>query len=70
MKNYNQTHIIAIDKLDKYEQVTGTPEFYNESAAIKFWELNKQTIQNDHNTNNYPFVIVRKEVSCFLVKEL
>lgn len=71
MKNYNQTHIIALDTPEAFVQVDDTPEFHNEQAAIKYWEATyKQKVQSDHITNNYPIVIIRKEVSCFLVKEL
>ena len=61
MKSYKQIHILAKDRGFKYEKVSNTPDFNDEGSALKYWEANKDII-NDANFYDDHLVIIRKEI--------
>tara|TARA_R110001606_G_scaffold234157_2_gene381791 strand:- start:221 stop:481 length:261 start_codon:yes stop_codon:yes gene_type:complete len=61
VKEFVQIHIIAKDRGFKYEKMPNTPDFNDESTALKYWESNKRIIL-DANFYNDTLVIIRKEV--------
>lgn len=61
VKGFIQVHIIAKDRGFKYEKVSNTPDFNDEGSALKYWEANKDII-NDANFYDDHLVIIRKEI--------
>tara|TARA_S200002703_G_scaffold141348_1_gene133138 strand:- start:3824 stop:4084 length:261 start_codon:yes stop_codon:yes gene_type:complete len=69
VKGFIQVHIIAKDRGFKYEKIADTPEFHDESAALKYWEANKERLI-DTNFYNDSLVIIRKEIHNVCTKKL
>lgn len=69
MKKYRQVHIIAKDRGFKYEPLANTPEFNNEKEALDYWKYNKNGIL-DINFYDDPIVIIRKEITNIMSKEI
>lgn len=61
VKGFIQVHIIAKDRGFKYEKIADTPDFKDESSALKYWEANKERLI-DTNFYNDSLVIIRKEI--------
>lgn len=69
VKGFIQIHVIAKDRGFKYEKIADTPDFNGESAALKYWEANKERLI-DTNFYNDEIVIVRKEIHNTCIKRL
>lgn len=69
VKGFIQVHIIAKDRGFKYEKIADTPDFNDESAALTYWEANKERLI-DTNFYNDSLVIIRKEIHNVCTREL
>lgn len=69
VKGFIQVYIIAKDRGFKYEKIADTPDFNDESAALTYWEANKERLI-DTNFYNDSLVIIRKEIHNVCTREL
>jgi len=66
MKYYSLKYYLMEDKGTEYREIPNFPSFYYEKDAIKYWD-NYKKINSVYYTD---VVVVRREISSFLIKSL
>ena len=69
MKQYHQVHLLCYDRGFKYEPIPNVKAFYSLGEVEDYAKNNVISIQ-DTNFFKDPIVIIRREISSVLVKEL
>jgi len=69
MKQYHQVHLLCYDRGFKYEPIPNVKAFYSLGEVEDYANNNVISIQ-DTNFFKDPIVIIRREISSVLVKEL